>query len=56
MLNETSCTAGTPIAQQDSTDTQTALQERLTLIANKSARRVLNRQQRYDGEHGIFTK
>jgi hypothetical protein len=56
MLNETDSTAGTPTVQQDTSGTQKILQETLNHIANKSARRVVNRQQRYDGEHGIFTK
>lgn len=56
MLNETDRAAGTPELQEDSTDAQKALQEKLSRIANKSVRRMVNRQQRYDGEHGIFIK
>lgn len=56
MLNETDRAAGTPELQEDSTDAQKASQERLSRIANKSVTRMVNRQQRYDGEHGIFIK
>ena len=56
MLNETDRAAGTPEIQEGSTDAQKALQEKLSRIADRSARRGLNRQQRYDGEHDIFTK
>jgi hypothetical protein len=56
MLNETDRAARTPERQEGSADAQKASQEKLSRIANKSARRVVNRLQRYDGEHGIFTK
>jgi hypothetical protein len=56
MLNETDTTAGTPQPQDESSDTQKTLQERLNQIANKAAKRVANRVQRYDEEHGLFTK
>jgi hypothetical protein len=56
MLNETDRALGTPTIQEDSTDAEKALQEKLSRIADRSARRVVNRQQRYDGDHGIFTK
>jgi hypothetical protein len=56
MLNETDGAADATKFQEDSTDAQKALQEKLNRIANNSARRVVNRQQRYDGEHGLFTK
>ena len=56
MLNETDRAAGTPKLQENPTDAQKALQEKLSRIANKSARRLVSRLQRYDGEHGIFTK
>ena len=56
MVNETDRATGPPKVQEDSTDTQKALREKLSRIANKSAGRVVNRLQRYDGKHGIFTK
>ena len=55
MLNEPE-TSDSPKLQDDSTDAQKVLQEKLSRIANKAARRAGNREQRYDGEHGIFTK
>ncbi len=54
MVNETDQAEGPPKVQEDSTDAQKALREKLSRIANKSARRVVNRLQRY--EHSIFTK
>jgi hypothetical protein len=55
MLNEPD-NSDSPKLEDDSTDAQKALQEKLSRIANKAAKRAGNRQQRYDGEHGIFTK
>ena len=56
MVNETDRAASPPKLQEDSTDAQKALREKLSRIANRSARRVVNRLQRYDGKRGIFTK
>jgi hypothetical protein len=55
MLNETNGSADIPKLQEDSTDDQKAMQEKLSRIADKSAKRLVNRQQRYDGDQGIFT-
>lgn len=56
MVNETDRAAGPAKVQEDSTDAEKALREKLSRIANRSARRVVNRVQRHDGQHGIFTK
>jgi hypothetical protein len=56
MVNETDRAATPPKVQRDSTDAQKALREKLSRIANRSARRVVNRLQRYDGKRSIFTK
>jgi hypothetical protein len=56
MVNETGRTAGPPKVQEGSVDAQKAFREKLSRIANRSARRVVNRLQRYDGKRGIFTK
>jgi hypothetical protein len=55
MPNETD---GPAIAELRDTpsDTRKAVQEKLDRIAEKAATRAGNRQQRYEGEHGIFTK
>jgi hypothetical protein len=45
-----------PEPRDDSSDSQKAVQEKLEHIAEKAAKRAGKRQQRYDGEHGIFTK
>jgi hypothetical protein len=55
MPEETDRTA-TPELRDDSSDNQKTVQEKLDHIAEKAARRAGNREQRYDGEHGIFTK
>ena len=56
MVNETDRAASPPKVQEGSVDAQKALREKLSRIANRSARRVVNRLQRYDGQCGIFTK
>lgn len=45
-----------PKLEDNSTDAQRAVQEKLQHIAKKAASRAGNRLQRYDEEHGIFTK
>jgi hypothetical protein len=55
MSNEIEVT-DTPRLQNDLTSGQQTLQEELDRIANRAAKRAAERQQRYDGEHGIFTK
>jgi hypothetical protein len=55
MLNETD-SSDTPKLQNDSTDVQKPVQEKLSSIANNAAKQARKRQQRYDGEHGIFTR
>lgn len=45
-----------PELRDDSSDNQKTVEEKLDRIAEKAARRAGNREQRYDGEHGIFTK
>jgi hypothetical protein len=42
--------------QEDSADAQKAVQEKLDRIADKAAKRGEKREQRYDEEHGIFTR
>jgi hypothetical protein len=42
--------------QPNSTDAQKAVQEKLDRIADKAAKRGEKREQRYDEEHGIFTR
>jgi hypothetical protein len=42
--------------RDDSADPQKALQNKLDRIANNAAKRAGDRQQSYDGDHGIFTK
>jgi hypothetical protein len=54
MVNETDRAASPQKLQEDTTDARKALREKLSRIANKSARRVVNRLKRY--EQGIFTK
>jgi hypothetical protein len=56
MVNETDRAASPPKVQEESTDARKALRVKLSRIANRSARRVVNRLQRYEGQHGIFTK
>jgi hypothetical protein len=56
MVNETDRAASPPKVQDDSNDAQKALRKKLSRIANKSARRVVSRLQRYDGKRSIFTK
>jgi hypothetical protein len=46
----------TPKLQEDSADAQKAVQEKLDRIADKAAKRGEKREQRYDEEHGIFTR
>jgi hypothetical protein len=55
MPNETDQSA-TPEPRDGSSDSQKAVQEKLERVAEKAARRAGKRQQRYDGEHSIFTK
>jgi hypothetical protein len=55
MANETD-SSDTPKLQDDSTDVQKSVQEKLSRIANKAAKRAAIRQQHYDAEHGIFTR
>ena len=45
-----------PILQDESTDDQKALQEKLNRIANKAAKRAVNRQQRNDAKQTIISK
>jgi hypothetical protein len=45
-----------PETRDDSSDSQKAVQEKLERVAEKAAKRAGKREQRYDGEHGIFTK
>jgi hypothetical protein len=45
-----------PEPGDDSSDSPKAVQEKLEHLAEKAAKRARKRQQRYDGEHGIFTK
>ena len=35
---------------------ETAMDRKLDQIANKAARKGIESEQRFDGEHGIFTK
>jgi hypothetical protein len=46
----------TPALEEESTDAQKAVQATLNRIANNAAKRGILRQQRYDAEHGIFTR
>jgi hypothetical protein len=55
MLKEHDGAADIARLQEDSTEAQKVLQEKLSRIADKSAKRIVNRQQRYDGDQGIFT-
>jgi hypothetical protein len=55
MPNETDRST-TPELQSGSTDAQKAVHERLNRMANKAAEQAEAREQRYDEEHGIFTK
>jgi hypothetical protein len=55
MLNDTD-SPDTPALEDESTDAQKAVQEKLDRIANKAAKRGVLRQQRFDADHGIFTK
>jgi hypothetical protein len=55
MLNETDST-NTTKPQGDVPDAEKATVEKVNGIANKAAARARMRQQRYDEEHGIFTK
>jgi hypothetical protein len=54
MPNETD--RSTTPEQNGSTDAQKAVHERLNRMANKAAEQAEAREQRYDQEHGIFTK
>jgi hypothetical protein len=54
MLNETD--RSTPEPHNDSTEAQKKAHERLNRIANKAAKQAEEEEQRYDEEHGIFTK
>lgn len=42
--------------QDNSTDAEKATQEKLNRIADKAAKQGEKREQRFDEEHGIFTK
>ncbi|MGB0122007.1 MAG: hypothetical protein WA419_05030 [Silvibacterium sp.] len=55
MTNETNRT-DTLKLQDDATDAKKDVQEKLNRIANEAAKQARSRQQRYDGEQGIFTK
>ena len=44
------------MAQDDLIEAQKTVLEKMNRIANKSAKRVSERLQRYDSNHGIFTK
>lgn len=55
MSNETD-TLDKPNLQDNSDDGMKVSQEKLDRIAGKAAKRGEKRQQRYDQEHGIFTK
>ena len=54
MLNETD--RSTPEPHNDSTEAQKRAHERLNRLANKVAKQGEEEEQRYDEEHGIFTK
>jgi hypothetical protein len=54
MPNETD--RSTPELHNDSTEAQKKVHERLKRIANKAADKAEEEEQRYDEEHGIFTK
>jgi hypothetical protein len=54
MLNETD--RSTPELQNDSVEAQKRAHERLNRLANKAAKQGEEEEQRYDEEHGIFTK
>ena len=45
-----------PNLEDNSNDAKKAVQEKLDRIADKAAKRGEKRQQRFDEEHGIFTK
>ena len=55
MFNEIDSTY-TPKLVDESTEVQKPVQEKVSRIANKAAKRAAIRQQHYDAEHGIFTK
>jgi hypothetical protein len=55
MSNETD-RSDKPNLQDNSADEQKAAQEKVDCIADKAAKRGEKREQRYDEEHGIFTK
>ena len=55
MLNESE-SADPQQVEGDASDAQQTVLENLNRIANKAAKRAGSRQQRYDAEHGIFTK
>jgi hypothetical protein len=55
MSNQTNDT-DTPKQQGESSATATTKETKLARIANEAARRAVERQQRYDKEHNIFTK
>lgn len=55
MSNETD-SSGKPNLQDNSEDAKKAAQEKVDRIADKAANCGEKRQQRYDQEHGIFTK
>jgi hypothetical protein len=54
MLNEDR--SNTPELHNNSTEAQKTVHERLNRIANKAAEQAEDTEQRYDEEHGIFTK
>jgi hypothetical protein len=55
MLNDTD-SPDTPALEDESTDAQKDVREKLNRIANKAAKRGIIRQQSHDAEHGIFTR
>jgi hypothetical protein len=48
--------SNTPKTQDDNTEFQQSVQEKLSRIAKRAAKRAGTTEQRYDEEHGIFTK
>ena len=56
MSNELKIADTPPQLENEPTDAHEVLREKLRRIANKAAKRAAERQQRYDGDHGIFTK
>ncbi len=55
-MSNTTDRSDEPNLQETSNDAKKAVQEKLDLIADKAAKRGEKRQQRFDEEHGIFTK